>query len=81
MLIFSNNLTGNTPKRKQYEHPDLINTTLRREITQNLADCYESEVCSTPLSESSSVLSLNVSESNLPSKENSPKASKVSNII
>jgi len=69
---------GETPKRKQFDTPDFVNTTLRRDITQKyLVDFNESVTNSTPSSISSSVQSLNGSESNLPSKENSPKALKV----
>ncbi|XP_050543316.1 kinesin-like protein KIF11 isoform X2 [Daktulosphaira vitifoliae] len=64
--------SGETPKRKQFDYPDYVNTTLRREITQNyLEDIGESVVSST--STHSSLVSLNGSDSNLPSKENSPK--------
>lgn len=79
LIIF---LIGDTPKKKQLEHPDLVNTTLRREITQNyLANFCEQETISTPSSvEESNDLSSIESESSLPSKENSPKAFKVINL-
>lgn len=70
---------GVTPKRKQFDYPDFVNTTLRREITQNyITDDTESIVSPTPSSVNSNEdMSLSSSESNLPSKENSPKAYKV----
>lgn len=72
LIIF---LIGDTPKRKQLEQPDLVNTTLRREITQNyLVNFCEQETISSPSSTDSNEFSLIESESNLPSKENSPKA-------
>ncbi|XP_027847145.2 kinesin-like protein KIF11 [Aphis gossypii] len=65
---------GDTPKRKQFDTPDFVNTTLRRDIIQNYLDDYsESVINSTPSSVNSSTQSLNGLESNLPSKENSPK--------
>ncbi|XP_026810983.1 kinesin-like protein KIF11-B [Rhopalosiphum maidis] len=68
---------GSTPKRKQFDTPDFVNTTLRRDIIQNyLVDYNESVMNSIPSSVNSSTQSLNGSESNLPSKENSPKALK-----
>ncbi|XP_025204037.1 kinesin-like protein KIF11 [Melanaphis sacchari] len=68
---------GDTPKRKQFETPDFVNTTLRRDIIQNyLVDYSESVINSVPSSVNSSTQSLNGSESNLPSKENSPKVIK-----
>lgn len=72
-------IIGITPKRKQFDYPDFVNTTLRREITQHfMVDYTESLVSSTPSPViSSEEISLNGSESNLPSKENSPKAFKV----
>lgn len=58
------------------DSPEFVNTTLRREITQNyLADSSESVLSSPPLSVSSSEGSLN--GFNLPSKENSPNLFKV----
>ncbi|KAL5244371.1 hypothetical protein ACI65C_011781 [Semiaphis heraclei] len=68
---------GDTPKRKQFDAPDFVNTTLRRDIIQKyLVDFSESVIHSAPSSISSSTQSLNGSESNLPSKENSPKVLK-----
>ncbi|VVC37337.1 Kinesin motor domain, conserved site,P-loop containing nucleoside triphosphate hydrolase,Kinesin motor [Cinara cedri] len=67
---------GDTPKRKQFDYPDNVNTTLRREITQSYLVDYSESVISlmSSSSENSSQSSLNGLESNLPSKENSPKA-------
>ncbi|XP_022161919.1 kinesin-like protein KIF11 [Myzus persicae] len=68
---------GETPKRKHFDTPDLVNTTLRRDIIQKyLVDFSEPAINSIPSSISSSVQSLDGSESNLPSKENSPKVLK-----
>lgn len=77
---FKKIIIGDTPKRKQFDTPDFVNTTLRRDIIQNyLVDYNESVINSLPSSVTSSELSLNESESNLnlPSKENSPQALKV----
>lgn len=75
-------LIGDTPKRKQLEQPDLVNTTLRREIIQNYSDNFcEQETISTPSSVDSNDLSIIGSDTNLPSKENSPKAFKVIHLL
>lgn len=67
-------MIGDTPKRKQFDYPNYVNTTLRREITKNyLEDCSESIINLISSPKDSSQFSLNGSESNLPSKENSPK--------
>lgn len=77
-MLFFKFFIGDTPKRKHFDSPECVNTSLRREITQNyLKECCESVISSPPLSVCSSEFSLNGLESNLPSKENSPIAIKV----
>lgn len=77
-LFFQLCFIGDTPKRKQFDLPYFVDTTLRREIIQSyLPDSSESVISSPPSSVCSSESSINGSESNVPSKENSPKNIKV----
>lgn len=63
-------LIGDTPKKKQFDYPEFVNTTLRREIIQQFFEDCQSVASSTTSSISSSELCVNDLESNLPFKEN-----------